>query len=425
MGQRSSMAEQPQRLLGQDHRAGGICSPAWGDLATQGAIPLGCDQLTALRLKLRVNGYRPVPISGPGMRISSAGKRPVMVDWRRICADADEAEVCRWAMVEPNCTNTGLLCGELVGVDLDIPVLEIAERIEALAVTILGRTSLRRIGQAPKMLLAYRTITLLPKMVTPELFLPDGTKLQVEIIGIGQQFVAYGVHPVTGGEYEWPDAGPDLVPLSDLPVVAEANLREFAAAAEALLRATGGRMKAELKVAACGPAGQPRSEATPDQPKTPADPAPRAAAANVFRAVNQAALASLDAWVPQLFPRAKLQTTGAWRVTSAELGRTYEEDLSIHPNGVQDFGPRVGLSPIDVVIEFGGASTVQDAMLQLCEWLGRPPADFGRTRLGRRGRRRSRRRSILTTALKRNLRIGRNTFNVTERAVRSTTSPMR
>jgi predicted P-loop ATPase len=311
------------------------------------------------------------------MRVSSAGKRPVMADWRRVCAGADEAEVRRWVMVEPSCTNTGLLCGELVGVDLDVPVLELADRVEALAVTILGRTSLRRIGRAPKALLAYRTRTPLSRIQTPELFLPDETKLQVEILGAGQQFVAFGVHPVTGGEYEWTDVGPDVVPLSDLPVVAEANLREFAAAAEALLRATGGRTKAELEMAACGPAGQPRSEATPDQPKTPADPAPRPAAANVFRAVNQAALDNLDAWVPRLFPQAKLQATGAWRVTSAELRRTYEEDLSIHPDGVQDFGPRVGLSPIDLVIEFGGASTVQDAMLQLCEWLGRPPADFG------------------------------------------------
>ena len=58
--------------------------------------------LTALRLRLRANGFPPVPVSGPRMRIKSAGKRPVMEDWRRICAAADEAEVRRWEMAEPN-----------------------------------------------------------------------------------------------------------------------------------------------------------------------------------------------------------------------------------------------------------------------------------------------------------------------------------
>ena len=36
----------------------------------------GRDRLTSLRLQLRVNGYSPVPVSGPDMRINSAGKRP-------------------------------------------------------------------------------------------------------------------------------------------------------------------------------------------------------------------------------------------------------------------------------------------------------------------------------------------------------------
>ena len=42
--------------------------------------------------------------------------------------------------------------------------------------------------------------------------------------------------------------------------------------------------------------------------------------------VNSAALANLAAWVPELFPNAKLQPgTGAWRVSSKDLGRDLEE----------------------------------------------------------------------------------------------------
>lgn len=94
--------------------------------------------------------------------------------------------------------------------------------------------------------------------------------------------------------------------------------------------------------------------------------------------MNRAALDHLDAWVPQVFgQKAKPQATGAYRITSADLGRHYEEDLSIHPDGVQDFGPRKGMSPCDVVMEWGGASSVQAAAIQLCKWLRRDPTEFG------------------------------------------------
>jgi predicted P-loop ATPase len=93
--------------------------------------------------------------------------------------------------------------------------------------------------------------------------------------------------------------------------------------------------------------------------------------------VNRAALGDPGAWVPRLFPKAKRQATGAWRITSADLGRDREEDLSIHPSGSRDFGEERGCSPIDVVMEFGGAPSVQAAAFQLCEWLGRDPASLG------------------------------------------------
>ena len=115
----------------------------------------------------------------------------------------------------------------------------------------------------------------------------------------------------------------------------------------------------------------------PSRTRAAGGPRSGAGGANFFKAVNRAALDNLGAWVPKLFPKAKLQATGAYRVTSADLGRDYEEDLSIHPDGVQDFGPRKGLSPCDLVMEWGGAPTVQAAAHTLCEWLGRSPTEFG------------------------------------------------
>ena len=58
-----------------------------------------------------------------------------------------------------------------------------------------------------------------------------------------------------------------------------------------------------------------------------------------FRRVKDASLANLGSWVPKFFPGAKFQSsTGAWRVSSKGLGRALEEDLSISPLGIVDFG---------------------------------------------------------------------------------------
>src|SRR5690625_2627136 len=73
--------------------------------------------LSELRLALQRNGYRPIPVLGTHVAMKGAGKRPMMKGWETVCASADEAEIARWTKAQRNCTNTGLLCGELVGVD--------------------------------------------------------------------------------------------------------------------------------------------------------------------------------------------------------------------------------------------------------------------------------------------------------------------
>lgn len=92
--------------------------------------------------------------------------------------------------------------------------------------------------------------------------------------------------------------------------------------------------------------------------------------ADDFARVNAAGMALLDLWVPSLFPTAtKSGAGGAWRVTSKALGRTLEEDLSLHFSGIKDFGTEQGLSPIDVVMTFGGKSA-GDALRWLASAIG-------------------------------------------------------
>jgi RepB DNA-primase from phage plasmid len=86
--------------------------------------------------------------------------------------------------------------------------------------------------------------------------------------------------------------------------------------------------------------------------------------------LNDAALANLSAWVPELFPKAR-PYHGGYRVSSKDLGRELEEDLSLVPEGIKDFGvwdmgdEREGKrTPIDVVMEWTDAD-----FGAACDWL--------------------------------------------------------
>ncbi len=96
--------------------------------------------------------------------------------------------------------------------------------------------------------------------------------------------------------------------------------------------------------------------------------------------INELALSRLGDWVPSLFPEAKFQHgTGGYRVSSRSLGRDLEEDLSITPIGIVDFGvhdmgdPRRGKrTASDVVEEWGGAPSRDAAAQWLAGRLGVP-----------------------------------------------------
>ena len=101
------------------------------------------------------------------------------------------------------------------------------------------------------------------------------------------------------------------------------------------------------------------------------------ASSDFWSNVNAAALANLDSWVPDLHPTARKQATGAWRITSKDLGRNLEEDLAYHPGGIRDHGEERGLSPIDAVQRYGSASDATAAAMWLCHRLGVEPTGLG------------------------------------------------
>lgn len=354
-------------------------------------------EVTALRLRLRVNGYVPIPVTGPDFRheqVRSPGKQPFFKGWSKLSQEAVTPEViASWPTQIHNHPNTGLLCGNLIVLDIDVLEPGLSANIAALAQLLCGQTPLRRIGRAPKVALFYRASLPLTKMETPELLMPNATKAQVEILGAGQQAVAFGIHPDTMQEYQWPEGSPELMPMADLPMVTEAVLRNFLGTAEALIRGAGGQ-------SAKGQAGDERKAGGRAERKDrqgQGGDTKRAgphgiAAGSFFWEVNRLALADVEPWFKVLFPTARWQTNnvtapGMWRVSSADLGRPLEEDISVHPTeGGMDWGTRESCSPIDLAVRWGGAPDATAAAVWLCKRLGLDPAALGWRDRGRKAK---------------------------------------
>ena len=127
-------------------------------------------------------------------------------------------------------------------------------------------------------------------------------------------------------------------------------------------------------------------EAARTKARAPAKPAPApastpaaqpdASAADDFRRVNDAAMQALQVWVPSLFPQAIPKGQG-YRVTSKSLNRDLQEDLSVMPEGIVDFGvadmgdaKQGRRTPIDLVMEWLPAPKAKDALHWLAQRIG-------------------------------------------------------
>ena len=166
-------------------------------------------------IQLADNGYRPVPII-PGT------KRPPMDGWQEFQFQPES--VSAYAN-----HYTGLLTGHgVIGLDMDVIDVQIAERIDELAKQCLGKAPVR-VGNWPKRLRLYRFDGEIKKRVVG---LGDAGK--IEILGTGQQFVAYAMHPDTKAPFEWiTTASPLTTHSHDLTVVEMRHLDMFVKAVEA------------------------------------------------------------------------------------------------------------------------------------------------------------------------------------------------
>jgi predicted P-loop ATPase len=309
---------------------------------------------TEIRLRLRALGYHPIP---------TEGKEPHMPEWQKKL-DANDDEIRLWEHLHPYATNTGVLTRYTPLFDADLLLKECADAIEAMARNFFEERGevLTRTGQAPKRGLVFRTDKPFGKL-SVVFETPDGAPSQrLEFLCDGQQFVAFGKHPKTGQPYQWFKRELTDVPHNELPCINEADARELMERATKIALDYGYRVKDDGKATGNGTA---RPKRKPGEPQT------------FFQQVNAHSLEFVQEWAKALFPKARYQKgTGAWRVTSKDLGRSLEEDLSLYPDGIWDWGLERPYTPIDLVREYRNLE-VLPAALWLCEQMRVQPFMLG------------------------------------------------
>src|SRR5262249_41193971 len=146
------------------------------------------------------------------------GKRPANAEWQSDVAP-DEAEVTSWKTICPSAFNTGILAKWTPAVDIDVMDGMIANSIADCAAELVDESGwlLVRFGRHPKRAILFRTDKPFDKIRTPDFTSLDGVTHHVEILCDGQQLAAFGRHPDTGNEYEWPQGVPGDIKHCDLP----------------------------------------------------------------------------------------------------------------------------------------------------------------------------------------------------------------
>lgn len=159
---------------------------------------------------LAVNGYEFIPIK-------KESKRPIFKLWTELDFGS---QYQRWISHHPG-AGAGILTKNNPGVDLDIKDDELVQEMADYVSLCYGDGPVR-IGLAPKRLVLFRLQGNPFKTIKSVWLDKDGQKHEVQILGDGQQFIAYGIHPDTKEPYRWVENGePADLDSASLPALSE------------------------------------------------------------------------------------------------------------------------------------------------------------------------------------------------------------
>lgn len=160
------------------------------------------------RLRLLDAGYPPIP---------AKGKAPGVRGWTRYAnALPSPRTIARWASKRLEHQSTGVVCGAVRVLDLDVDDPALSARCQAVISAILGTDSPYRIGRRPRVAVFFRAQD--PYRSSRRYRFPLGS---VEFLGRGAQVIVDGIHPHTGLPYYWVNEPLWEVCADKLPVLTE------------------------------------------------------------------------------------------------------------------------------------------------------------------------------------------------------------
>ncbi|HED5821836.1 TPA: PriCT-2 domain-containing protein [Enterobacter hormaechei] len=164
---------------------------------------------------LAVNGYIFTPIR-------RKSKAPLFKNWTTNNFEGNWED---WVLVHGEC-GAGILTAKNPAVDLDIRDEDLVSHMSDYVELVYGSAP-TRVGLDPKRLLLFRLSG--AKFPTMKSVWYEGDpktsmKHEVQILGDGQQFIAFGIHPDTNKPYKWVANGdPTSVDYDELPELTEAQ----------------------------------------------------------------------------------------------------------------------------------------------------------------------------------------------------------
>lgn len=184
--------------------------------------------------RLIAAGYKIIPIV-------RGSKRPPFDGWEK--ANSTPKLLRSWVEGDYSRAGLGILTKKTPAVDIDILDEAASEHMMAWVEENIGRAPVR-VGMAPKRLMMFRTDEPFPKINSKTYEdewgdetlshsgsgKPTGHLRKVEILGDGQQFVAYAVHPDTGEPYRWVKSGDPLTfDANELPLLSYDQAQDIVA----------------------------------------------------------------------------------------------------------------------------------------------------------------------------------------------------
>lgn len=143
------------------------------------------------------------------------GKKPQVLGWQKFgTQQPSEAQVSSWTTKRPRARNTGVVCGLLRPIDLDVDDATLSWECHEAVKSVLGLNLPCRVGKWPRVALFARSDDPNRKKLRYEFH-----KGAVDVLGAGAQVIVAGTHPDTGKSYYWVEEPPWEMSIDRLPVL--------------------------------------------------------------------------------------------------------------------------------------------------------------------------------------------------------------